>query len=680
MKKRLPSISTTDYIDDAISMIQERDLGVITAMSGDVKPTEGVVEGMLFNDLKNEELSTYHPIESTWYPLIYYKSGNYTKNTIDKSFEPLSENLTKLSTLEDRGPEPALFSFDTAYPISNFYRELLSTSSASALTSKLSLGALSKFDKISGSTHIQKESITENKTNFASDSFKPFRVGDIVFSAKNTQRDGFIKYTTGTTVGSTNATYSGTKYRELYSELWKNPSVKFVNTAGDSVSKGSSVDADWSANKNIVLYEVDFAHSLYNNIVNSQCEEAGWYEGNTKTNIATGVDSTLSCICDSPRVIRHGRFITLIYGEQTSSYTDESGNTAPLKFDCRIVTWNTETKTQVCSPIILGQLNYIDTSTKVEIGSDLSTSVVFPIDVEENGDMNVVVGNRGWYYLTIIKVNVFSGDQTLFKTYSGLHFTPYTPIYRHNGYYYCYGYKTYGNNGWYLHRNSDLNTLFDLSSRLENAPYEKSLVATSRVLNKNGFFEKDGKLFLLGGTLELTNNGTQQISGLTLLVVNNNKVTYYDIGATEVSDFDILTPIQERYLGPVFCTKKGFLIGPKQNGKLKHVVINVDDPVKSYWYEIDLKEEFSFSNNKCFLSADFVGIFQVTYHVFDYYYYHDEKKDIEYLITPKSIFVCKDGINYSKLTERRLDGHIMYAETSPMKERKAVGLSQYIKY
>ena len=674
MKKRLPSISTTDYIDDAINMIQERDLGVITAMSGDVKPTEGVVEGMLFNDLKNEELSTYHPVERTWNPLIYYKSGNYTKNTIDKSFEPLAENLTKLSTLEDRGPGSALFSFDTPYPISNFYRELLSTSSASTLTSKLSLGALSKFDKISGSTHIQKESITENKTNFASDSFKPFRVGDIVLSAKNTQRDGFVKCVTGATIGSTNATYSGTKYRELYSELWKNPSVKFVNTAGDSVSKGSSVDADWSANKNIVIPTHDDNSILFNQL----CVNTGWYNDNNKTGYLTGVNNYP--LNDSGQyfpvvALRHGNYLTVVYQD------DFNDPEAIVNFYYKITTWDVVSGKQILAPT---KLLYPYNNTPYQGSSTYCD--LFPSPFIENDELIYTIGTNGHYDSWISKINVLTGETAhVLKSYRLLY--PFR-VFKVKDYYYTrlMKYSTY-KHLWF--RSKSLTTLMDTSSEIYNpASLVSNDIGSMLGINKAVFEDENCFYFLKDETLSEidSNNVLHTKVKYSIGKVKDTTITYtllnYESNYSgDGSGIDILGTATLKLL---YVTRKGFLLNVFNNNTKRRVVLNIildtTDLSKSKVIELSLGE----TNEKEYVKYTSLGGGWGGYQTFkvpDFSYYHDEEKGFEFIFLSSGLYISEDGITYNKTNLNPYKGNFIYFEEQRfVNDRITSNLTPYIKY
>lgn len=257
MKKRLPSISKSDYIDDALDMIQERDFGVVTAMSGDSEPTEGVARGMLFNNTTKEELSYFET--DNWKTLVTYKNGVYSKNIVDSKLQPLSPTLTSVSQVSIRD-QISLLTFNSSHEVSYFsVQNLMNNVSKEIFLSAIGVGKLAYNDKITGG-QIKELSVSSAKMAISSPITPPIHVGDIVYCSS--EKEGYVKIKEGYTIGASNATYSGEKYKELYKLLWENSSFQLINTSGSTESRGSNYEVDWESNKLIKLKRDSGFHNI----------------------------------------------------------------------------------------------------------------------------------------------------------------------------------------------------------------------------------------------------------------------------------------------------------------------------------------------------------------------------------------------------------------------------------
>lgn len=248
MKKSYPDVQQSDYADEAILKLQERDLSSAAWMYGNEFPTD-VEEGMIFHNFSTHKVYNY--VSGTWVEMFDYSGGYITENVMKVKYQPLNDTLTSMSLLTATGA--GLIGTTAFYPVGAFGRNaLLSVSSAGALRTALGLGKLALLSTAAPDT-IQEGTITEDKLSSDFILQPEFTTGDMVMSARQTARAGWIKLNTaGTdTIGVSGATYSGSTYKKLYDVLWKRADCAILTAGGEVTTKGGSSDSDWADNKKI---------------------------------------------------------------------------------------------------------------------------------------------------------------------------------------------------------------------------------------------------------------------------------------------------------------------------------------------------------------------------------------------------------------------------------------------
>lgn len=248
MKKSYPDVQQSDYADEAILKLQERDLSSAAWMYGNEFPTD-VEEGMIFHNFSTHKVYNY--VSGTWVEMFDYSGGYITENVMKVKYQPLNDTLTSMSLLTATGA--GLIGTTAFYPVGAFGRNaLLSVSSAGALRTALGLGKLALLSTAAPDT-IQEGTITEDKLSSDFILQPEFTTGDVVMSVRQTARAGWIKLgSAGTdTIGVSGATYSGSTYKKLYDVLWKRADCIILNAGDEVTTKGGSSDSDWADNKKI---------------------------------------------------------------------------------------------------------------------------------------------------------------------------------------------------------------------------------------------------------------------------------------------------------------------------------------------------------------------------------------------------------------------------------------------
>ena len=252
MSQKFPSIASTDYIDTGILQLQDRDDAVLTMFSGESAP-DNPFQDLLWNDLTNNCIKRYD--DGDWEVVIDYGTNYISKLRLAANFQPLNSNLSTYSSIEtgDLG-----FINNTWVPISSFFINKLLTDFPNNIELK-NLAYKSKLtqnDIANGSIPITKLSTTV-ETN------PPYKVGDCIPSFNSGVKSGCVRLSTKSSVvytigaSTSNATYGGNTYQNLYQFVWQKLNLPIYTSAGVSSSKGSSWQNDWNNNKKLELPHIN---------------------------------------------------------------------------------------------------------------------------------------------------------------------------------------------------------------------------------------------------------------------------------------------------------------------------------------------------------------------------------------------------------------------------------------
>lgn len=252
MSQNFPNITGDSYIDTGILALQDRDNATLTWFSGDSAPVNPI-ENQVWNDTLNKCLKWYH--DSDWETIIDYSNEKITTISLASGYQPLNNNLTTYSdvTISEMG-----FVSNEEIPVSSFFVNKL----WSGLKDNIGLAALAYKSKIS-QNDVADKSVNVSKLSSAVTTTPVFKVGDVIVSFNQGNKSGCVKLSksknTVFTVGSTssNSTYKGDLYKNLFQFIWSNKFVAIYNSNGVKASKGSSWTVDWNANKRLELPHVD---------------------------------------------------------------------------------------------------------------------------------------------------------------------------------------------------------------------------------------------------------------------------------------------------------------------------------------------------------------------------------------------------------------------------------------
>lgn len=247
MVQRFEEVYGTDYVDEGIIKILDRDISALSTMNGETFP-ENVPEGTLFNDVKNKKL--YHFKDGKWELLISYANLYKTSAELKRLFQPLADYLTKYSSVNVT--QQGFIAYDTFYPFTNYFKNyFLANTSKDSLFAFLNLADLSKVN-VAQSVMIEDGTVTMDKLGSDIITFPPFTSGDIrmSFAKSSVNNNEWIKLGVGLTVGNTasNATYTGIMYKDLFKKLWLNTNLNLLNQTGYTIKRGSTADSDWNGN------------------------------------------------------------------------------------------------------------------------------------------------------------------------------------------------------------------------------------------------------------------------------------------------------------------------------------------------------------------------------------------------------------------------------------------------
>lgn len=251
MSRDFPNVQQNDFIDEGLLDLLKRDLAVLTTFSGEGVPDDGP-DGVFYNDLLNKQIATKDE------KIIDYKVGTPNSGTLERSYQPLHQELTLFSSIIPTNN--SVISFKTALSITTFFCSL-NLNNVDTFKSAFKFGELAYKNKISV-TDIADQSVGVEKFEEGLITEPPFKTGDIVFSLSNTKTGGWIRLDDSLTIGSfiSGAAYNGNDYKNLYLLMWTHPDSSVQTMYGGAAEKGASATDDWENNKRLKLPS---KHSLF---------------------------------------------------------------------------------------------------------------------------------------------------------------------------------------------------------------------------------------------------------------------------------------------------------------------------------------------------------------------------------------------------------------------------------
>lgn len=254
MSQNFPEVTGETYADVGILALQDRDNSVLTWFYGEAAP-QNPIENLVWNDFISKCVKWYH--DSEWETIIDYGKNYITVTNLAANYQPLNSNLTTYSSVTHSGSG---FITNEWIPISSFYINKL----WKGFKDNIGLGSLAYKSKLSQSDISNGSiSIDKIKSNERPTTDPVFKVGDVIPSFNQGNKSGCIKLSktanTVFTVGasSSNSTYKGETYKNLFKFIWTNNFIKIYNSNGKVASKGGTWSSDWNSNKQLELPHID---------------------------------------------------------------------------------------------------------------------------------------------------------------------------------------------------------------------------------------------------------------------------------------------------------------------------------------------------------------------------------------------------------------------------------------
>lgn len=253
MSQKFPNIRSTDYIDTGILDLQHRDDAVLTMFSGEQEP-ENPFQDLLWNDLSHKCIKWYN--NDAWETIINYGTNYISEVALRNNFQELNGTLTTYSSVESGSLG---FINNTWVPVSSFFINKLSQE----IPNNIGLKKLAYKSKLT-SNDIEDNSLSVGKVSGDIETNPPYKVGDCIVSFNISVKEGCVRLSTRSsvtyTIGSvsSNSTYSGNKYINLFKFIWENlTNLPIYTSSGVVTSRGSSWEADWGNNNKLELPHVN---------------------------------------------------------------------------------------------------------------------------------------------------------------------------------------------------------------------------------------------------------------------------------------------------------------------------------------------------------------------------------------------------------------------------------------
>lgn len=253
MVQDLQDVKSTDYIDDGLVKLLNRDMCALTCMSGEELP-EASENNLFHNNLTDRYF--YINENGVWKKVFYYKKPYFNKTYMENHYQKINDNLIKFS--EQVALNNTFIAYNKSVSFTNYFRDtFLYESSSNALFTSLGLGKLSKLNYISN-VYLKDYSITPEKLINQQSVIPQFQPGDICLSFNKSGKSNFIKLAVGVTVGNnaSGANYVGSRFKDLFVALWNNPDLQIQNMRGVVTTRGENPEVDWNTNCRMCLPDI----------------------------------------------------------------------------------------------------------------------------------------------------------------------------------------------------------------------------------------------------------------------------------------------------------------------------------------------------------------------------------------------------------------------------------------
>lgn len=255
-----PNIETTDYIDESLSKILDRDDASKCGFRR-VSTFPAVTKKDIGMEIYLLGQGTFRLIatepEVYWFQVSADNVPNASVDFVNKNFQPVNDVLTSLSKLNSEQTAVVYFAGSKnlqATAISAYMLGILNSEGADKVRELLGLGDLALLDAPLDGNYIKEGSIDVSKVSIEFKKNLGWSTGDVKMTFKQAADDGWVFMNDGSigNTGSGATTRANPDTKDLFSLLWNIPSVTLQSYAGTSASK-TTVEADWSSNKRLIL-------------------------------------------------------------------------------------------------------------------------------------------------------------------------------------------------------------------------------------------------------------------------------------------------------------------------------------------------------------------------------------------------------------------------------------------
>lgn len=256
-----PDIRLTDYIDESLGKILERDNAARIDWRMNGSFPSPVDESMIGMRCWREDLNASYRLvrvnPDPYWQLINNETGTpVTREDVEANFQGISDILTGLSKLigtKDTFPYFAEEKDVQATNLTSFARQLLSKFDASEVRALLGLGAAALLSTPIDGSYIKDGTISMNKINTTSGGLL-FSTGDLKPTYATTPEAGWILMDDGT-IGSaiSGASHADNNLKDLFFLWWNLPVTSVYTVTGAASEKASNASIDWNANKRLTM-------------------------------------------------------------------------------------------------------------------------------------------------------------------------------------------------------------------------------------------------------------------------------------------------------------------------------------------------------------------------------------------------------------------------------------------